>query len=298
MNIMEFWLILLIILLILIAIVIVRVVYEVTHPQYGRYSVETQKLGANEKIRIVFLADLHSKKYGKNNIKLIRLVSNAKPDFIILGGDMITASHLINQDERTLDALSGLSNIAPVYYAPGNHEKALSENPRKAERFDDFMFELESMDIPYLADQNAILTEDMYVYGLDIDSLFYKKTGKKRAPSVKYIEKKLGLPDKRKFNILVSHTPAFFNTYVKTDFDLILCGHYHGGLVNLPWLGPVFSPEFDFRPKHCAGAFRKNGKVVIVTRGIGTHLFNIRLFNRPEVTVIDIKNRDSLGGEA
>ena len=59
--------------------------------------------------------------------------------------------------------------------------------------------------------------------------------------------------------------------------------------MNLPWIGPLIAPNYIFRPQHSGGAYRKSGRVIIVTRGIGSHGINIRLFNRPEVVVIDIK---------
>lgn len=288
---MAFWLILLIILLVLLAGLAVRIVYEVTHPEVKRYAVRTDKLVSADKVRIAFLADLHSRQYGKGNIKLIRMVSRTKPDFIILGGDMLTASRLLNRDEVTISTLEGLGDIAPVYYVPGNHEKKLmeSEDPGVSERWDDYLFELECMDLNWLADSHEIMTEDMNVYGLDIDERFYTKFGKSPMMPVNYIQEKLGQPDKTKFNILVAHSPEFFDTYTKTNYDLVLCGHYHGGMMNLPWIGPLIAPNFTFRPAHSGGAYKKGGRVIIVTRGIGSHGVNIRLFNRPEVVLIDIK---------
>ena len=107
--------------------------------------------------------------------------------------------------------------------------------------------------------------------------------------SAEYIHEKLGLCNPLKYNILVAHTPLYFNTYINSDYDLILCGHYHGGMMNLPWTGPLISPELKLRPEHSGGVYKKAGKIVVVTRGIGSHFINIRLFNRPEIVVIDLK---------
>ena len=71
---MAFWLILLIILLVLLGILIIRIIFEVTHPEVIRYSFKTGKLSSNEKVRIVFLADLHSRKYGRDNINDVMIV--------------------------------------------------------------------------------------------------------------------------------------------------------------------------------------------------------------------------------
>ena len=287
--------ILLIILLILIGGLAARSAYEVTHPEIRRYALRTDKLTAAEKVRIAFLSDLHSRSYGKGNIKLIRMIARTKPDFIILGGDMLTASRLRNRDELTISTLEGLGNIAPVFYVPGNHEKKLMESgdEKQSERWDDYLFELECMDLNWLADDHEIMTEDMNIYGLDIDERFYGKFGKSPKMQLSYIKDKVGIPDRRKFNILAAHSPEFIDTYAKTDFDLVLCGHYHGGMVNLPWIGPLIAPNYTFRPKYSGGAYKKGGKVIIVTRGIGSHGVNIRLFNRPEVVLIDVRQSEA-----
>ena len=287
---MNTWHVLLIVFIIFILILAGRVVYELYNPEIRRYSVKTKKLTVNERMRIVYLSDLHSWKYDENNIRLIKMVSNTKPDFILLGGDMITKSFLKNRDEITLKTLSGLSNIAPVFYAPGNHEKKISLSSKEKERFEDYLFELECMDIAYLADQSAVLSEAVNLYGLDIDPEYYKKAGKKPRFTLGYMYEKIGRPDKNKFNILMAHTPEFFDTYIKGNYDLVLCGHYHGGMVILPKIGPLLSPDLHFLPKHSGGAYKKAGTVVIVSRGIGSHFINLRLFNRPEVVVIDVKS--------
>lgn len=291
--IMATWvLVLLIILIVIIAAGVLRVIFEVTHPEIKRYLIRTQKLSANEKVRITFIADLHSRTYGKNNVRLLQMISRTKPDFIVLGGDMITASSLFHKDERTINTLDGLTNIAPVYYIPGNHEKKLSENPKQTERYEDYMFELECMDVTWLADQEAVLTEEMYIHGLDIESRYYRHFRAKPQLTPEIIYQKLGVPDRKKFNILVAHTPEFFDAYVNCGYDLVLCGHYHGGTIILPEIGPLISPDLKFRPEHSGGAYRKSGTNVIVTRGIGSHLVNIRLFNRPEIVVIDIRQEE------
>ena len=290
---MATWvLVLLIILLVIIAAGVARILYELTHPETKRYLIRTNKLSANDKVRLTFIADLHSRTYGKNNVRLIRMISRTKPDFIVLGGDMITASILGNKDARTVNTLDALTNIAPVYYAPGNHEKKLSESKAQADRYEDYMFELECMDVTYLPDECAVLTESMDIYGLDIESRYYRKFGQKAILTPEIIRSKLPPVDSSKFNILIAHTPAFFDAYVNSGFDLVLCGHYHGGMIILPEVGPLISPDFQFRPEHSGGAYRKSGTNVVVTRGIGSHLINIRLFNRPEIVVIDIKQED------
>ncbi len=89
------------------------------------------------------------------------MITKTKPDFIVLGGDMITAGGNAEKDQNTYDLINGLANIAPIYYTPGNHEKKLEINSRQKARHEEWKHELENLDIPYLKDEKSVLTEDI-----------------------------------------------------------------------------------------------------------------------------------------
>ena len=84
------------------------------------YSVTVDK--PVEDLRIVLLSDLHLHEYGEDNADLVRKIQNLAPDLIAVAGDMNidtdTDYHVV------LDLMHQLVDIAPVYYAPGNHEWA------------------------------------------------------------------------------------------------------------------------------------------------------------------------------
>jgi len=52
----------------------------------------------------------------------------------------------------------------------------------------------------------------------------------------------------------------------------------------------LLSPERKFFPKYDAGKYQVNGKVLIVNRGLGNGDFGIRVFNRPEISVITLSD--------
>ena len=80
--------------------------------------------------------------------------------------------------------------------------------------------------------------------------------------------------------------------YADWGADLTLCGHNHGGLIRIPGVGSLISPQFQWFPKYDAGSFEFDGKKVIVSRGLGTHTFHIRIFNRAELVFVVIKPQD------
>jgi len=71
---------------------------------------------------------------------------------------------------------------------------------------------------------------------------------------------------------------------------LTLSGHIHGGMIRIPFVGGLLSPEREFFPEYDAGKYQVNGKILIVNRGLGNGDFGIRVFNPPEISVIMLSN--------
>ncbi len=105
------------------------------------------------------------------------------------------------------------------------------------------------------------------------------------------IEKELNeikLPDKT-YNILLSHRPEAFDLYVNKKVDLTLTGHAHGGQFRLPLIGGLYAPGQGLLPKYTSSLHEKDGKRMIISRGIGNSSFPIRINNRPELIIINLE---------
>ena len=83
-------------------------------------------------------------------------------------------------------------------------------------------------------------------------------------------------------------TPAYMDAYKKWGADLILSGHLHGGLVRCPGIGAVVTPQGFLFPKYSGEMRREGEQTIVVSRGLGSHTINIRLFNMPEVIAIEV----------
>ena len=77
------------------------------------YQVKSNKVVDN--IRIVALADLHLKEFGKDNEKLVAEVKNLSPDIVAIVGDMNLESQPDNYSS-VISLCKQLNEIAPVYY--------------------------------------------------------------------------------------------------------------------------------------------------------------------------------------
>lgn len=298
-----------IIVTILIILLIAFVYEESTGFRVVNYDIKTEKKISRD-LKIVFLSDLHDTntdcffdrfkkddfskgKHKGANSRLLNAIDCVNPDFVLLAGDMITSymQPKYNSDV-TFDFLKELSENYEVYYGPGNHEQRYLEDKDKfGNKYEELKAYSNSLGIHFLDNDMRILKdENVAVYGLLIPMEFYRRVVTKHFPE-DYVTKSLGAVDEDRFNILLAHNPDHFEDYVKYSPDLILCGHVHGGIVGLPGVGGVISPQLKLFPKYDFGEYRKNNSTMILSRGIGWHTIPVRIFNKAEIVVINISNK-------
>ena len=278
--------------LIIIAIVIVFIesYRESRLIKISEYTINSSKIKCRN-FKIAMISDYHNSKFPNNNKLLFDLIKKTKADIIIIAGDMITCKkNKYDKNIESLRVVNDLSKIAPVYYAFGNHELgATGVNESVGNIWNDLKSELNE-DINVLVNKKRDLDDfNISIYGLSIDPIFYKRYTKNEL-QINEINEKLGMLESDKFNILIAHSPEYFNTYSKWGADLILSGHNHGGLVRLPVLGGVISPKLKIFPKYDYGRFIKDKSIMILSNGLGSHTLKIRVNNKPEIVLININN--------
>lgn len=245
-------------------------------------------------VRAVVLADLHNKKYGRDNAHLIEAIRAAKPDMILVAGDLLTAKPGAELT-TALQLLEVLAKDYPIYYGNGNHEQRLGLYPDTygdmAERYAEG---LERLGIRPLVNAHVQLADwGITIYGTEIDRRFYRRIHGQPMEET-YLESLLGKVDKDTYSILLAHNPDYFPQYAGWGADLVLAGHVHGGMVRIPFVGKgVASPHISFFPRYDGGRFDEGDSVMLVSRGLGMHTIPIRLFNPGELLVLDFKKPDS-----
>lgn len=247
-----------------------------------KYKIKSEECG---KLKIVQLSDLHSKPFGK----VLKKVKEINPDIICITGDYINDK--CKNKGKMLEYGKELVKIAKVYYITGNHE-------RRLENFDELMQELSNIGFTVLLNSVSVFNDkgfDVYILGLDENQADFKDYKARRNGT--FIYKDMNsyfneIQNKSGFKIVLSHFPENFEkikemNYSQYDFNLQLSGHAHGGQFCLPFIGPVFSPGQGLFPKYAKGSFGERPKL-IVSRGLGNAEFPFRLFNHPEINVIEI----------
>lgn len=240
-----------------------------------KYKIKDKKIDHN--LNIMFLSDLHNRDIIE---ELNKEINSLNPDLIILGGDMINQ---YTSDMNYFYKLCSLLKNRIVYYTFGNHEEMLGEND-----LEEYKNTITNYGIEILNNKSINISKNIILHGFDSELECYKKF-RKQGINKKYIEDKVGIFDKSKFNILIAHNPLEFNSYMKTNSDLVLSGHVHGGLIMIPGIGALLSPDYTLFPKYYDGMYEKNNTKMIVSRGIGlSKRIPIRVFNNPEIVMIEL----------
>ena len=268
--------------------------YNVNTLEVTKYVVENKKVPKEfDGYNIVQISDLHSKLFGENNKKLIQKIKSLNPDIVVVTGDLIDGEN--NNYNVALDFMKEISKLYRVYYIIGNHEQKSLIKKYKDE-YKDYFNKLHQIDFVNL-DNNKVeivkVDSNINLYGLTVPYSCYKylfDNQETTSIDIDFLEEKLGKVDREQFNILLAHTPFYFDEYEKWGADLTLCGHVHGGIVRLPLVGGLLSPDRKFFPKYDLGEYIKNKSTMIVSKGLGGSKVLIRVNCKPEIVNIKLKN--------
>lgn len=267
----------LIVFIILFLLIIIKSFFEVNSFHVTSYVVCSDKI--KEQNRFVFLSDLHNRTYNGSNDKLLGAIESMAPDAVLICGDMIVKGKTIKYD-NSKDLIKTLCQKYKIFYVFGNHEQ------KEEERISEYIKELEEAGVVFVNNKQEDFG-NIIIEGVTLDLKHYKKhlihdNIDIELPKFSYNENNV-------FRILLAHHPLYFKEYLKINPDLILSGHLHGGVFPLFYGRGLLSPQMHLFPKYAYGEFESTGTRMIVSRGIGSHKINLRLFNHPEVVVLEIK---------
>src|SRR5574344_469473 len=224
--------------------------------------IENKKLND---LKILHLSDLHiNKKTSTEKIaKLIKFCNDLEFDFCVITGDIIDTK--VKFIKEQLSILSQLKN--KVFYISGNHDLFYGLEDLKNE-LKNFIF----MD-------NKIFTinhknENIYIAGLpDRFSKFFKIQREEEI-----IENYL----KQSPSIFISHQPKDYKIATKSNSNLFLCGHTHGGQIY------PFHYFVKLVQPFLAGLFYIKNTAIYVNKGVGTWGINFRYKANAEITILKL----------
>lgn len=246
--------------------------------------------GLTSPARVVVISDLHSREYGEDNSTLLALIAAQHPDAVFAVGDMINRSADEEDILQFLELLVKLQEIAPVYYSPGNHES-------------DYMTDRDSGLLGRVSATGVTVLLDEYVETQLGGSTvriggtmghYYRyewSEEQKNDPPDYAMQEEIGSTDVP--SIVLMHMPENMiadSARKNWNADLYISGHTHGGVVRLPLIGGLVAPTQGLFPKYDQGFFTVDGRLkLIITSGLAGYGPIPRIFNRPEICVIDMK---------
>jgi predicted MPP superfamily phosphohydrolase len=245
-----------------------------------RYTVETAKAAD---ARFALVSDLHAARYGAGQADLLNLIRDQKPDAILLAGDMIDNA---SSNESTMEFMRGAADIAPCFYVSGSHDLW-------SDQYDECVRAMKDWGIAVLnGDTAALDVHGRRINLCGIGDPTYGGYMDDRARYLADLEAAFSSLDRETFNVLIAHRPDYIEAYQEYPFDLVVSGHTHGGQVRVPFLvNGLFAPDQGWFPKYAGGQYVLGDQTLIISRGLSHYPRIPRVFNPPEVCVIDVRAR-------
>lgn len=248
------------------------------------YTVETGKLEGG--VRLVLITDLHSCGYGEGQRELLDAVEAQAPDAVLLGGDIVDDDKR-QPIENALTAVRSLAERYPTYYVTGNHEFWTREVEAIRAR-------LTACGATLLAGDCAELEvrgQKIQICGIDDPDVGESEWREQ-------LERVTASADPEAFTVLLTHRPERVEDYEGRGFDLVLAGHAHGGQWRLPGIiNGLLAPNQGLFPKYAGGRYELGETTLVVSRGLARETTRVpRIFNPPEVVIVDVSPGQDEGG--
>ncbi len=214
---------------------------------------------------LLHMTDLHADLNPPAMSALAELVAGLDYDVCVLTGDY--RAQTFGPHEPALSAMSGLCTqlAQPVYGVFGNHDSIR------------MLPGMEEMGVRMLLNEAVPIERDgelIHLVGVD-DAHYYRVDNVANAAA--------GITDDA-VSILLSHTPEIYRQAAHAGFDLMLCGHTHGGQICLPGGVPI---TLDAKcPRYMgSGAWRYQRMQGYTSVGAGTCIVPVRLNCPPEIVL-------------
>jgi uncharacterized protein len=226
-------------------------------------------------MRVLLICDIHAECLRLPPGKILKACARARPDLILFAGDLAGKEDRVPNGLDLLRQIKALPELAgcPFLAVRGNHDGSRT------------VAGLLSLGIPVLENEAVFLIlhgETWSVIGLDD-----LKTGRPDAVAALKQAASCGVPPARR--IVLAHNPDTLLDLPQGEAALFVCGHLHGGQIWLPFRLEFFLLRGEKLPRkgHVRGYFTWHGMPVYISRGLGCVLLPLRLFSKPEITILE-----------
>lgn len=270
-------------------------------PEYSVGAAGGEAGGSGRQIRIVQISDFHSNDFGEQEQLLLEQIELAKPDIIVLTGDIFDFKQKGDKPtENVRLLLAGIRGRAPFFYVSGNHEYFFRHDDEYSSMIADYggtvlretavLVELPqgAVILAGVSDPYADLSYEERDKGTEDRGAYLARLAQAARKARALREAHPGAP-----MVLLAHRPEYIDDYLLFGFDIILSGHAHGGQWRLPGINGLYAPNQGLFPKYAGGRydFPQDGHntAFIISRGLSYQRPAFpRIMNNPELVVINI----------
>ena len=248
-------------------------VYNVYDVKVTKYDIKTNKL--NDKYKVALISDSHmgtTFNADKFNDYLKEIEKN-NPDILLIAGDFVDDGTTKADMIKACEYLGQVKTKYGVYFAHGNHDKGYYAEKRGYSSAD-LEEELTKNNVKVLKDENILINNEIYILGR-------KDAEVRNRMSAQDLVKDL---DKSKYTIDINHQPTDYDNESKSNIDLVVSGHTHGGqFIPLGLLSPYVSENDNIY-----GYKKINNTNFIVTSGISDWELKLKTGCISEYVLINI----------
>ena len=261
--------------------------FEADWLEVHRETLPSAQFPVRRSFSMLHLSDFHvSEKVPFSLVEeAIELGLSEKPDICFLTGDFITSKLSGIEFDRYREVLSKLSDIVPTFACLGNHDGGKWSGSNygypTAEKVEAM---LKDTKISLLRNRRQVI----YIKGQPIALVGLGDIWADRCFPDKCLGKISTTRSPQEPPVIVlSHNPDSKTFIADHDWQLMLCGHTHGGQCKVPFLGYTpFAPVKD--TSMVEGLHNWHGRLIHVTRGVG-NLHGLRFNCRPQVSILEAK---------
>ncbi|MCK5113638.1 MAG: metallophosphoesterase [Phycisphaerae bacterium] len=223
-------------------------------------------------VTIAHLSDIHIGRLSDldDAREIVNMTNDLRADLIVITGDFVSRADAITP--ALVEVLRDLRAPMGVYAVIGNHDH-WTDAPKMVAMF-------EAAGIRFLTNKHQILIRNGKPLALGgVDDLMSGNSD----VTLAFTGVPNGVP-----RILLSHNPDYAELMPPgSNVDLMLCGHTHGGQVNIPLVGRLILPIKY--PKYAEGLVQGPQCQVFISRGLGMVYIPARFNCRPEIPLITLR---------
>lgn len=236
--------------------------YGVSQIVTKEYSIISKEIPRGfDGMKIVQISDIH---YGttineSSLKKMVNKVNQLKPDIIVFTGDLV-AKGINPTDKIKAEITVNLSKLkAPIgKYAIASNEDLESDS---------------FYDLITNSGFTLLNNEAKLIYNNDDEPI--------ELVGIININNKIELTDN--YKIALIHKPDDFDNIKNDNYNIVMAGHNHGGIIRLPFLGELINIEGA--KKYHNDYYEIDNTKLYVSSGLGTSNINFRMFNQPSINL-------------